>query len=285
MHFLRRLFAILTTTAIGWALAAPSWADAPRNWQLGFQTPASPVMEQIAELHTLVLWIITLIMIFVAGLLIYVCWRFSSTRNPTPSRLSHHTGLEIAWTVIPVLILVVIAIPSFRLVYFVDRTYEADMTIKVVGHQWYWEYIYPGNDNLTFRSDYVRDEDIKPGQKRLLDVDNPLVLPVGKNVRILTTSADVLHAFYVPALGVQRYSIPGRMVETWVRIDRPGTYYGECNQICGTNHSYMPIAVNAVAPAEFQAWEKLAKVKFAQGEPIPAPAVASEPIRVAQVKH
>lgn len=289
MHLLRRFFATLLATAIGWALALPAAADAPRNWQLGFQTPASPVAEQISQLHTLVLWIVTIITVFVAALLVYVAWRFSAKRNPTPSRLSHHTGLEIAWTVIPVLILVVIAIPSFRLVYFEDRTHNADMTIKVVGHQWYWEYIYPESGNLNFRSDYIRDEDLKPGQKRLLDVDNPLVLPVGKNVRILTTSADVIHSFYIPALGVQRYSIPGRTIETWVRIDRAGTYYGECNQICGTNHSFMPIAVNAVAPDAFLAWEKAAKAKFAAGEPIPAagatPGTAPASMRVAQAQH
>lgn len=285
MHLLRRLFATLITLAAGVAFAMPASAQAPRNWQLGMQTPASPVAESIASLHDLVFWIITVITIFVAGLLVYVAWRFSAQRNPVPSKLAHHTGLEIAWTVIPVLILVVIAIPSFRLVYFVDRTHNADMTIKVTGHQWYWEYTYPDSGNLNFRSDWIQDADLKPGQKRLLEVDNPLVLPVGKNVRILTNSADVIHSFYVPSLGVQRYTIPGRTIETWVRIDRPGTYYGECNQICGTNHSFMPIAVMAIPTAEFQAWEKTAKAKFAEGLPIPAPEITPETIRVAQVQH
>ena len=288
MHALRRFFAILLTSAMGVTLAVPALAQAPRNWQLGLQDAASPVAERLHSLHDLVLWIVTVITIFVAGLLVYVMWRFNSKRNPVAANFSHHTGLEIAWTAIPVLILVVIAIPSFRLVFFEDRTQNADMTIKVTGHQWYWEYTYPDSGNLNVRSDYIRDEDLKPGMKRLLEVDNPVVLPVGKNIRILTTSADVIHSFFIPSLGVQRYTIPGRTIETWVRIDKAGTFYGQCNQICGTNHSYMPIAVVGVPPAEFQAWEKTAKVKFAAGEPIPAPALASsaEPttIRVAQVQ-
>ena len=286
MHVLRRLFATLLTLATGVIFAVPAMAQAPRNWQMGMQAAASPVAERIHSLHDLVLIIITVITIFVAGLLVYVMWRFNARRNPVPSKFSHHTGLEIAWTVIPVLILVVIAIPSFRLVYYEDRTQNADMTIKVMAHQWYWEYTYPDSGNLNFRSDWVQDADLKPGQLRLLDVDNPLVVPVGKNIRILTNSADVIHSFYVPSVGVQRYAIPGRTIETWVRVDRPGTYYGECNQICGTNHSFMPIAITAVPVAEYQAWEKTAKAKFAEGQPIPAPAQAStETIRLAQVQH
>ncbi len=158
MHVFRRLFAtFLTIGAAGW-LAAPALADQPRNWQLGLQPAASPVAAEIASLHHLVLWIITLITLFVAGLLVYVMWRYNAKRNPVPGRLSHHTGLEIAWTLIPVLILVVIAIPSFRLVYFEDRTHEADMTIKVVGHQWYWEYLYPDSGKLAFESRYLGDQ-------------------------------------------------------------------------------------------------------------------------------
>ena len=262
----------------------PAWAQVPRNWQLGFQTPGSPVMERVQSLHDLVFWIITIITIFVAGLLIYVMWRFNAKRNPTPSTLSHHTGLEIAWTLIPVLILVVIAIPSFRLVFYEDRAVAADMTIKVTGHQWYWEYTYPDSQGLNFRSDYIHTEDLKPEQKnlRLLAVDNPLVVPVGKTIRVLTTSADVIHSFFIPSLGLQRYTIPGRTIETWVKVDRAGTYYGECNQICGTNHSYMPIALMAVPPAEYEAWLTTAKAKFALGEPIPAPGTAAT--RLAQIQ-
>jgi cytochrome c oxidase subunit 2 len=182
----------------------------------------------------------------------------------------------VAWTVIPVLILVVIAIPSFRLVYFQDRTHEADMTLKVTGHQWYWEYTYTDADGLNFGSRPLDSKNTRWQQGiRLLDVDEPLVLPVGKNIRILTTSADVIHSFFVPSLGVQRYAIPGRTIETWVRIDRPGTFYGQCNQICGEDHSNMPISVRALPEAEFTAWLAEAKKKFAANETTPIREVAA----------
>jgi cytochrome c oxidase subunit 2 len=260
---------------------SPAFAQAPKPWQLGMQEASSPVAHALQRLDTLVLVIITLITVFVAALLLWVVYRFSAKRNPVASRTSHNTLLEVAWTVIPVLILVVIAIPSFRLVYLEDRTHEADMTIKVTGHQWYWQYDYSDTAKIEFNSRMVADEDLKPGQLRLLDVDNQLVVPVGKNIRILTTSADVIHSFFIPSLGVQRYAIPGRTIETWFRIDKPGTYYGECNQICGINHSAMPIAVTAMAESEFQAWLTTAKTKFAEAEPaLVAPAAA--PIAVAQ---
>jgi cytochrome c oxidase subunit 2 len=261
-------------------LVGPAAAQAPKPWQIGLQDPGSPVAEKIQSLHTGVLWIITLITLFVGGLILYVLYRFDAKRNPTPSRLSHHTGLEVAWTAIPVLILVGIAIPSFRLVYFEDRTASADMTIKVTGHQWYWEYSYPDNGNVDFSSYYIKDDEQTP-HLRLLDVDNPLVLPAGKNVRILATSGDVIHSFFIPSLGVQRYAIPGRTIETWVRIDKPGQYYGECNQICGANHSYMPISIRAVTPEEFTTWVQQAKTKFASDEPA-APVAA--PVALAQVQ-
>jgi cytochrome c oxidase subunit 2 len=275
MQLFRRLggaVALMTGGAL--ACAGRAMAQAPRNWQLGQQEPASPVARDIADLHTLVLWIITLITLFVAGLLIYVMFRFSAKRHPVATRTSHNTFLEIAWTVVPVLILVVIAIPSFRLVFYEDRTNAADLTIKVTGHQWFWEYTYPDNGNVDFSSYYVKDEDLKPGQLRLLDVDNPLVLPAGKNIRILTDSADVIHSFFIPSFGVQRYAIPGRTIETWVRVDRPGQYYGECNQVCGANHSFMPISVRAVTPEEFADWVKDAKTKFA-ANPTGAPATTA----------
>ncbi len=270
MHHLRRLFTTSALTLVGLAgLAHAAWAEAPRNWQMWHQPAASPVQEDIASLHVLVMWIITIITIFVAGLLGYVAWRFSAARNPTPSQTSHNTMLEIAWTVIPVLILVVIAIPSFRLVYFQDRTQNADMTIKVTGHQWYWNYSYPDHGGVTFNSRMIPDEQLKPGQLRMLEVDEQVVVPVGKNIRILTTSADVIHSFYVPAVGVQRYAIPGRLIETWVRIDRAGVFYGQCNQICGTMHSGMPIAIRAVPQAEFDAWTVTAKTKYASDDGTP----------------
>ncbi len=285
MHHLRRLLATFVsrarTSAAALLLAAaatPAMAQMPKPWQMGMQTASSPVMAKIEELHDLVMVIITLVTIFVAALLLYVVWRYSARRNAHPSQTSHNTVLEIAWTLIPVLILVVIAIPSFRLIYFEDRTEAADMTIKVTGHQWYWEYTYPDHGNVDFSSRLVPEDQLKPGQMRLLDVDEQLVLPAGKNIRILTTSADVIHSFYIPALGVQRYAIPGRTIETWVRIDKPGTYYGECNQICGTMHSGMPISIRALPDAEFQAWVVQAKTKYAA-------ATAPIAVRLAAVSH
>jgi cytochrome c oxidase subunit 2 len=287
MQASRRIITTLLPSAAA-LFAAPAMAQAPRNWEMGMQPAFSPVAEQIHSLHTLVLWIITAITVFVAGLLIYVAIRFNARRNPVPNTFSHHTGLEIAWTVIPVLILVVIAIPSFRLLFYEDHVENADMTLKVAGHQWYWEYTYPDSGNLNFNSNYVHKEDIKPGQVYLLEVDNPVVLPVGKNVRILTTSTDVIHSFFVPSLGVQRYAIPGRTIETWVRIDKPGTYFGECNQICGTNHSFMPIKVVAVPADQYQTWVEKAKKQFAAGQPLPPPpaiAAAAAPFKLAQLQH
>ena len=261
---LAAFFAVLAAFAPTSALA--QLVQEPHPWQLGMQAAHSPVERNVQSLNDLLLWIIVLITLFVAGLLGYVCWRYSAKRHPMPGRTSHNTVLEIAWTVLPVLILVVIAIPSFRLIYFEDRTYSPDMTIKVTGHQWYWEYGYPDSGDLHFDSYMVPQEDLKPGMIRQLSADNQLVLPVGKHIRILTTSGDVIHSFFIPSLGVQRYAIPGRTIETWVRVDEPGDYYGECNQICGTNHSVMPISIHAVTEAEYKTWLDQAKTKFSDAQ-------------------
>lgn len=245
--------------------AGPASAQAPHNWQLGFQPAHSPVQQGIEGLHAMVIWLMAAVTIFVAALLIYCVWRFRASVNPKASRISHHTTLEVAWTVLPVLILVIIAIPSFRMIYFEDRTDAADMTIKVVGHQWYWEYNYPDQGGVKFDSYMVPEDELKPGQLRNLEVDNRVVVPAGKNIRILTTSADVIHSFFIPSLGVQRYAIPGRTIETWVRVNQPGVYYGQCNQVCGTNHSAMPISVEAMTEQGFANWIEAAKTKFAAG--------------------
>ncbi len=266
-HLRRALTRIAPAAAAVLAVSSGAMAQTPRAWEMGLQAPHSPVEENIHSLHTLVTWLMVIIVVFVAALLAYVVWKFSAKKHPVASRTSHNTILEVAWTVLPVLILVVIAIPSFRLVYFEDRTRDADMTIKVTGHQWYWEYAYPDSNNIHFESYMVQDDDLKPGQLRHLSVDNQLVVPVGRNIRILTTGADVIHSFFIPSLGVQRYAIPGRTIETWMKIDQPGDYYGECNQICGTNHSVMPISVHAVTDAEYKAWLEQAKTKFASDAP------------------
>jgi cytochrome c oxidase subunit II len=258
-----RLHAASGTTLAVWTSGA-AWAQAPRPWEMGMQPAASEIKQQIIDLHFWVLILITLITLFVGALLAVAILRFRASKHPTPSRVSHHTWLEIAWTVLPAVILVALLVPSLRLVYFEDRVRDADLTIKVTGHQWNWEYTYPDNGNIDFASYMIPDDQLKPGQLRLLDVDNQLVLPVGKNIRILQTSVDVIHSFFIPSLGLQRYAIPGRIVETWVNIERPGTYYGECNQICGTNHSRMPISIKAVPEAEFEQWLKDAKTKYAK---------------------
>jgi len=261
MQLLRRLPAALTLllAAAMMLSGADALANAPRPWEMGMQPAANELKARISDLHNLVLIIITLITIFVGALLVWVMVRYNATRNPVPSTTSHNTTIEVLWTVIPVLILVVIAIPSFRLVYYLDRTPDPDMTIKVTAHQWYWEYGYPEAGDLAIESRMIRDEDLKPGQLRLLEVDNQLVVPIGKKIRILTNSVDVIHSFFIPSLGVQRYAIPGRTIETWMTIDKPGVYYGQCNQICGVDHSRMPISVKAVTDDEYKAWLGQAK--------------------------
>ena len=256
----------MVVSGLWMAGAVPAFAQAPRNWQLSFQAAHSPVQQGIEGLHALVIWLMALVTIFVAALLAYCMWKFRASKNPVASRVSHHTALEVAWTVLPVLILVVIAIPSFRIVYFQDRTEAADMTINVVGHQWYWEYQYPDAGGVKFDSYMVPADELKPGQLRNLDVDNRIVVPAGKNIRLLVTSGDVIHSFFIPSLGVQRYAIQGRTIETWMKVDQPGVYYGQCNQICGTNHSAMPIAVQAMTDQDFATWMAAAKTKFAARE-------------------
>ena len=221
----RRLLAVLMMfVAVPGGVALAQEVAAPRPWEIGMQPAFGPLKQQQIELHNLVLVIITVITLFVAVLLVWVMWRYNARRNPVPTRTSHNTVIEIAWTVIPVLILVVMAIPSFRLVYYEDRTRDAELTIKVTGHQWYWEYTYPDNNNIDFTSYLVPDDQLKPGQRRLLEVDNELVVPVGKNIRVLQTSSDVIHSWFIPALGVQRYAIPGRTIETWFKVDTTGSH-------------------------------------------------------------
>jgi cytochrome c oxidase subunit 2 len=277
MRIVKWVLAVISTCVFSLSAQPFAWAQgvvgAPHPWEMGMQRSYGPIKDRIIDLHNLVLVIITIITLFVGALLVWVMIRYNSQRNPSPSQTSHNTILEIAWTVIPVLILVIIAIPSFRLIYYQDRTPDPDMTIKVTGHQWYWEYTYPDQGNLAIESRYVHDEDLKPGQLRLLDVDNPLVIPVGKKIRILTSSGDVIHSFFIPSFGVQRYAIPGRTIETWMEADQVGTFYGECNQICGQDHSRMPISVKALSEADFKAWVEDAKKSASAGR---FPEVASK---------
>jgi cytochrome c oxidase subunit 2 len=260
-------------------------AAEPRDWQLGLTAPHSPTAVWINQFHDALLIVITVITIFVLGLLLYASWRFRESRNPTPSTTTHNTVVEILWTVIPIIILVAIAIPSFRLLYFADRTPDADMTLKIIGNQWYWSYEYPDHGNFTFDANLVPDDKLKPGEKRLMTTDNPVVLPVGKKVRLLMTARDVLHAWAISPLGVRLDNVPGRINETWVQIDTPGVYYGFCSELCGAGHAYMPIMVKAVSPAEFDNWVALAKQTFSKVDTPAEPAkkaAASSPVSVAQ---
>jgi cytochrome c oxidase subunit 2 len=239
--------------------------DAATPTQLGLRAAASPQMERIVSFHDdLLMWVITIIVIFVTALLIWVAIRYNKKSNPTPSKTTHHVMLEVLWTVLPVVILIVIAVPSFKMLYYLDRVEEPEMTLKVTGHQWYWEYTYQDGDEINFASYMIPEDEIdeSKGQKRLLSTDNKVVLPIDTNIRILITAENVIHAFTVPALGFKKDAVPGRLNETWVRIDKPGTYFGQCSEICGPNHAYMPIEIEAVTKEEFQKWRATAKDKY-----------------------
>ncbi|MEQ8510058.1 MAG: cytochrome c oxidase subunit II [Rhodospirillaceae bacterium] len=252
--FLTGLFLLLIGASSAWAQDMPT-PSFPVPWQLNLQTPVSPVAEMMYDFHTFLLWIITLISVFVLGLLIWCAIRYNSKSNPIPSKNSHNTLLEIVWTAIPVIILVVIAVPSYRLLYFMDRVEDPEVTVKVIGNQWYWTYEFP-DDEIVFDSLPLPDEeiDVAAGQHRLLEVDTPLVLPTDTDIRILFTATDVIHAWTIPAFGVKLDAVPGRINETWTHITVPGKYYGQCSELCGIDHAFMPIVVHAVSPEEFEAW-------------------------------
>ncbi|HJU15345.1 MAG TPA: cytochrome c oxidase subunit II [Stellaceae bacterium] len=260
------LAAIGMVALAGAARAASGYVIGPEPWELAMQGAATPVKARVIEFHHELLAIIFLITILVLGLLVYVMVRFNSRRHPVPSHTTHNTPVEVLWTVIPVLILVIIAVPSFKLMYYMDRVPNADMTIKVTGHQWYWSYAYPDQGGLSFDSNIVPEANLKPGQPRLLTVNNPLVVPVGAKVRVLIGSTDVIHSWFVPSFGVQEYAMPGQVNESWFQVERAGTYYGECNQICGVNHAFMPIVIEAVPKDQFRTWLAAAKKKFASND-------------------
>jgi cytochrome c oxidase subunit 2 len=253
-------------------LALPAGAEEirmPQPYQLGLQDPVSPVGVHINEFHTYLLYLIFASSIVGLALLVYVCIRYRASANPNPSRTSHNTLIEILWTAVPVIILVVVAIPSFKNLYYLDRAVDPDMTIKVIGNQWYWSYEYP-DEQIVFDSYLLEGEDLqKANGTRLLDVDNPLVVPTGKKIQVLVTSNDVFHSFFVPSAVVQIYAIGGRTNETWMQFDKEGTFYGQCNQICGVRHAYMPIVVKALNEADYAEWLKGAKEKFAMNSDAP----------------
>ena len=253
---------LLGFAVAGMALAAFGTASAemgqPAPWEATLQAAATPVMENIVWFHNFLLVLITLITLFVLALLVIVVVKFNARANPVPSRTTHNTLIEVAWTLIPVLILVGIAVPSFRLLFLELDVPKSDLTIKVTGKQWYWSYGYP--DNGKFEFDSLLDKDKQP---RLLGVDNEMVVPVNKVVRIQTTGADVIHSFAMPAFGIKIDSIPGRLNETWFKATKTGMFYGQCSELCGKDHAFMPIAVRVVSDQEFATWVDAAKKKYA----------------------
>lgn len=259
------LAAVVSALAL---LAGPAAAAQPEPWGMSFQDSATEIMSHIQWFETFTLIIITVIVLFVAGLLVYVSWRFSEKRNPIPSKTTHHFMLEVAWTVVPIIILVVIAVPSFRLLFEEATIPPSDMTIKVTGYQWYWGYEYPDNGEFDFLQIMLSDAErlemmettggTESDYPRLLAVDNAVVVPVDATVRLQITAADVLHAFAMPAFGVKMDAVPGRLNESWFRAEREGMYYGQCSELCGTDHAFMPIAIQVVAQDQFDAWSEMA---------------------------
>ncbi len=238
------------------------------DWQLSFQNPATDLMGSVVGLHNIILIVMTLVTLFVLFLLFYVSFRFSAKRNPIPSTTTHNTVVEVLWTAIPIVILVVLAIPSFKLLYQQEKSENYDMTVKVIGHQWYWEYEYPDHGDFYFESYMVQEQDLEEGDLRLLTVDNPLVIPANKNIQILITAGDVLHSWAVPSMGLKTDAVPGRLNETWVNVKEPGIYRGQCSEICGSGHGFMPVVVKVLPEREFMAWANEAKNNYAINEDI-----------------
>lgn len=247
-------------------LGGTAYATGPTPWEIGLQPAASPVAERVDSFYSLLFWITSAITVLVLALLLICAVRFRESRNPVPSKRSHNTLLEIAWTAIPVLILVIIAVPSFKLLYYKNTVPPSKLTIKVTGHQWYWSYAYPDNGNFSFNAMIVPDKDIKKGEKRLLETDNRVFIPVKEVVRLQVTSGDVIHSWAMPSMGVKIDAIPGRLNEVWIEANKPGVYYGQCSRLCGINHAFMPIVIQAVSKADFDKWVKEAKQKFAQAD-------------------
>lgn len=265
---LRSLAAVLVAALLFGEIDA-AWAKIgqPSPWQIGMQGSATPVMTDVIWFHNLLLWIITGIVLLVLALLVTVIVRFNKRANTVPSRTTHNTLIELIWTVIPVMILVFIAVPSFRLMFFQMNTPPADITIKATGKQWFWSYAYPDNGNFEFDSLLACNTDRTTcEQPRLLAVDNEMVVPVNKVVRVQVIGADVIHAFAVPSFGIKIDAIPGRLNETWFKATREGMYYGQCSELCGRDHAFMPIAVRVVSEQAFAEWAAQAKQKFARGD-------------------
>lgn len=267
---MKKTYAFLASAFLSILSAASALANdnVPQSWQLNLTESFSPLGSRAENFHDMLLYIIFGISIFVILLVFYVIFRFNKKANPEPSKTTHNVLLEVVWTIIPIGILIMIAIPSFQLLFYQQKIPDIDMTVKATGYQWYWGYEYPDHDNINFLAYMIPDEEIdaSKGQKRLLETDNQVVLPINKNIRLLLTAADVIHSWTIPGLGVKKDAVPGRLNETWFRIEKPGIYYGQCSEICGTGHSYMPITIRAVTQEEFDAWLVKAKEEFASND-------------------
>lgn len=254
-------FAVFSTTIL---MAVAAVAQAPEDWQINFQDAHSPTMERILDLNDILFWICIAICVFVMGLMVIIFIRFNRKRNPTPQKFTHNSLIEVIWTVVPVIILVAIAIPSFRLLYFMDRTSEAEMTIKAIGHQWYWTYEYPDlGEDISFDAVMLQDDELEEGQLRLLETDETVVVPVDTTIRLLVTADDVIHAWTIPSFGIKIDAVPGRVNEGWFRVDAEGVYYGQCSELCGRDHAFMPIRVEAVSKEAYAEWSAYAQEEFA----------------------
>jgi cytochrome c oxidase subunit II len=262
--FLRK-FGVGAAASALMALSVLPAVAVPTNYEMGFQAAASPVMEQIEDFHRLLLWIIVAVCLFVLALLVWIVVKYRAGANPVPSKVHHNTLLEVAWTLIPVIILVFIAVPSFRLLYFEAALPKPDVTIKAIGKQWFWTYEYPGAQaGFTYDSLGLSDADAaKAGKPRLLGVDNPIYVPVNKVIQIDTAGADVIHSWAMPQMGVKMDAVPGRINQTWFKPTQTGVFYGQCSELCGARHAYMPIELHVVAQADYDAWLAASKKKFA----------------------
>ncbi len=284
MNTMKKHLSLIAMTCLAFLMATlPAMAFEPKPMELGLQPAATPNMERLHSFHDhILMYIIVGIVIFVFALLAWVVIRYNAKANPVPSKTTHNVPLEIIWTAVPVLILLVIAVPSFKLLFYLDRTATPEMTLKVSGYQWGWTYSYPDHEGLEFNADMIggktpaeeyaeMDKYIPDGKgRRLLETYNPIVLPIEKNIQILTTATDVIHSWTIPAFGVKKDAVPGRTNETWVRISKPGIYYGQCSEICGINHAFMPISVYAVTQAEYESWIACVKGDEASKADFPA---------------
>ena len=268
---LKRLAAVPAAAMLVVAASATAFAGLgqPSPWQMGLQQSVTPVMDNIIWFHDFLLYLITVITAFVLILLVIVIVKFNARANPVPSKTTHNTLLEVAWTLIPVVILTVIAVPSFKLLFLQQTIPPADVTVKATGKQWYWSYSYP-DSKFEFDSIMLKDNERKPDQPRLLAVDNAMVVPVNKVVRVQVIGSDVIHAFAVPSFGIKIDAVPGRLNETWFKATREGIYYGQCSELCGRDHAYMPIEVRVVNDREYAAWLDQAKKKYATDDSRPA---------------